>query len=311
MAILERSDPHTRAVLLSRHLVGRSSLAHLRLNEPNISAEHAMLSWNGRQWELHDLGSRNGTTLDGRRLSPGERVVVTRGALIGFATNLWRLVDDGPPVALARPLDGGKPITADHDLIALPSDDEPEVTVYRDALGEWVVERDGELERTADGREVYAGGQRFALHLPDVVASTWDAEAMAPSLDRIRLRFKVSRDEEYIAVTVLTPEGDIELGARAHHALLLMLARARRQDQEEASKAPAASRLPESSHGWLYLEELEDNLRLDEMHLNVAVYRCRQQLAGAGVAGAAGIIERRKPTRQLRLGVGQFEIVSI
>lgn len=313
MAILERSDTQVRAVLLSRHLVGRSSLAHLRLNEPNVSAEHAVLSWNGRQWELHDLGSRNGTTLDGRRLSPGERVVVTRGALIGFAAtgNLWRLVDDGPPVALARPLDGGEPICADHDLIALPSADAPEVTVYRDALGEWVVERDGELERTADGREVRAGGQRFVLHLPDVVASTWDAEAMAPSLDRVRLRFKVSRDEEFIEVTVLTPGRDIELGARAHHALLLTLARARRQDQEEASSAPAASRLPESSHGWLYLEELEKSLRLDEMHLNVAVYRCRQQLAGAGVAGAAGIIERRKPTRQLRLGVSQFEIVSV
>jgi hypothetical protein len=312
MAILERSETQLRAVLLSRHLVGRSSLAHLRLNEPNVSGEHAVLSWNGHQWELHDLGSRNGTTVDGRRLTPGERVVVTRGALIGFATsNFWRLVDDGPPVALARPLDGGEPVCADHELIALPSADAPEVTVYRDAVGEWVVERDGETERTADGREVSAGGLRFTLHLPDVVASTWDAESMAPSLDRVRLRFNVSRDEEFIEVTVLTGGKSIELGARAHHAVLLALARARRQDQEEASKAPAASRLPETSHGWLYLEELADSLRLDEPHLNVAVYRCRQQLAGAGVAGAAGIIERRKGTRQLRLGVSQFELVSV
>src|SRR5262245_56048795 len=84
MAILERSGTRIRCHLLTRHLVGRSSLAHLRLADPGISAEHAILCWTGREWEVHDLGSRNGTTVDGRRLAQGERAPLARGAAIGF-----------------------------------------------------------------------------------------------------------------------------------------------------------------------------------------------------------------------------------
>lgn len=259
------------------------------------------------------LGSRNGTTLAGRRLRQGERAAVALGALVSFggSSNRWRLIDDGPPVPMARPLDGGEPICAEHELIALPNTGAPEVTVYRDAAGEWMLERESGTERAVEGREVSAGGWRFTLHLPDVVAPTWEGEALPLSLERLSLRFTVSRDEEFIEVSAVAPGHTVELGARAHHGVLLALARARLEDQQEAARAPAASRLPETSQGWLYLEELAHSLRLDEQHLNVAVYRCRQQFASAGVVGAAGIIERRKPTRQLRLGVARFDIVSV
>jgi hypothetical protein len=60
-----------------------------------------------------------------------------------------------------------------------------------------------------------------------------------------------------------------------------------------------------------YQDELGDQLEMDEPHLNVAVFRCRRQLAEAGIAGAAGIVERRRPTRELRLGVPRIEIVTV
>src|SRR4051812_7807185 len=134
MAILEHQATQARSVLLARHLVGRSSLAHLRLSEPDVSAEHALVCWNGREWELHDLGSRNGTTLDGRRLEAGERAPLARAAVVGFGgpANRWCLVDARPPVAMARPLDGTEPICAEHGLIVLPEPAQPEVTVFRD-----------------------------------------------------------------------------------------------------------------------------------------------------------------------------------
>jgi hypothetical protein len=50
---------------------------------------------------------------------------------------------------------------------------------------------------------------------------------------------------------------------------------------------------------------------MDETHLNVAVFRCRRQLAEAGIIGAASIIERRRPTREVRLGVSRIEIVAV
>ncbi|APR75446.1 FHA domain protein [Minicystis rosea] len=305
MAILERRGTRVRCHLLSRHMVGRSSLAHLRLADPSVSAEHAIVSWNGREWEVYDLGSRNGTTVDGRRLSQGERAPMPRGAFVGFgsASNTWHLVDDGPPAVIARPADGSDAVVGEHDLLALPSADDPAVTIYRDAAGEWVLDRDGALERVSSGREVTAGDRRFTLHLPDVLAPTLEAAEAPLSLDCITLSFRVSRDEEYVELAAHAGARAVDLGARAHHALLLTLARARLRDD--------GIDLPESSRGWVYQEDLAKGLGQDEGHLNVTLFRCRQHLAAAGIAGAAGIVERRKPARQLRIGVGRIEIAMV
>lgn len=295
-------------MLLSRHLVGRSRLADLRMTEPTVSGEHAVLRWTGREWELHDLGSRNGTSVDGRRLASGERVAISRGAVITFgqADNAWHLVDDEPPTIMA---DGGdEPICARNDLLALPSDDDPEAVVYRDVGGNWVVEQGGETTRIADRGTVHAGGRDYVLRVPDMIAPTWDNSSPALLLATLTLRFSVSRDEEYVALSARSEHHAIDLGARAHHALLLALARSRLEDRKarQATGAPA-----ESAEGWVYQDELARQLAIDETHLNVAVFRCRRQLAEAGILGAASIVERRRPTRELRLGVSRIEIVTV
>jgi len=295
-------------------MVGRSRLADLRMTEPTVSGEHAVLRWTGREWELHDLGSRNGTIVDGRRLAAGERVILASGAVIAFgqADNAWRLIDDAPPTIMAVPAVAGEPISARDHLLALPSEDDPEAVVYRDAAGDWVLEAAGETARVTDGSIVRAGGREFTLRVPDLIAATWDNRSPAPHLGGLTFRFSVSRDEEYVALTARGDHHTIDLGARAHHAVLLMLARNRLEDRA-ARTTPAAGRagLPESSEGWVYQDELADKLAMDETHLNVAVFRCRRQLAEAGIIDAARIIERRRPTREVRLGVARIEIVTV
>jgi len=314
MAVLAKHPEGTRSTLLSRHLVGRSRQADLRMNEPTVSGEHAVLRWTGREWELHDLGSRNGTVVDGRRLAPGERVALARGASItfGHADNAWRLVDDAPPTIIAVPSDGGEPMSAGNDLLALPSEDNPEAVVYRDAGGEWVLEQAGEAARVSDRRTVRAGGRDFVLRVPDLIAATWDNNSPSPHLAALIFRFSVSRDEEYVALSARDDHHTIDLGARAHHLVLLMLARSRLADRRARTAPPdRADQPPESSEGWVYQDELADKLTIDETHLNVAVFRCRRQLAEAGIIGAASIIERRRPTREVRLGVSRIEIVTV
>jgi len=44
-------------------------------------------------------------------------------------------------------------------------------------------------------------------------------------------------------------------------------------------------------------------LSIDPQLLNLWVYRSRQQLATAGVHGAAGLIERRPSSQQMRIGL--------
>ena len=83
-------------------LVGRALSCELRLPDPVVSNEHAMLYWSGAAWEVRDLGSRNGTFVNGQRLEAGGRRTLTQGARLGFGTRVttWRLVDDGPPSSL-------------------------------------------------------------------------------------------------------------------------------------------------------------------------------------------------------------------
>src|ERR1044071_6194733 len=99
MATLAKHPDGPHALLLSRHLVGRSRLADLRMTDPTVSGEHAVLRWTGREWELHDLGSRNGTSVDGRRLASGERGAIGRGAGIAFG----QAEDAGRPAGGAPP----------------------------------------------------------------------------------------------------------------------------------------------------------------------------------------------------------------
>ncbi|MBK7537154.1 MAG: FHA domain-containing protein [Myxococcales bacterium] len=317
MAVLVKQSDGTRATLLSRHMVGRSRLADLRMSEPTVSGEHAVISWTGREWRLHDLGSRNGTSLDGRRLTAGERVLLARGSLITFGQddNAWVMTDDDEPALLALPADGGEPLVARNELLALPSDDDPVAEVYRNALGEWVLEHAGETTRIADHHVVRVGERELVLRVPDVIATTWDSSVPSPHLSGLTLRFSVSLDEEYVALTARSAHRDLDLGARAHHAVLLALARSRLEDQKTTPPASSSpGRLgtsPESAHGWVYLDDLARELGLDEQHLNVAIFRSRRQLSEAGIMGAASIVERRRPTRELRLGVSRIEIITV
>jgi hypothetical protein len=312
MAVLTKQPEGSRSILLSRHLVGRSRLADLRMTEPTVSGEHAVLRWTGREWELHDLGSRNGSIVDGRKLAPGERVALASGAVIAFgqADNAWKLTDDTAPTIMAIPTESGEVVCASNHLLALPSEDHPDAVVYRDSAGEWVLEQGGETTRVTDRQTIHVADQDFLLRVPEMIAATWDNTSPAPQLRALTLRFSVSRDEEYVALTAHGEHKVFDLGARAHHNVLLMLARSRLADRKAPPTARAGA-APESAEGWVYQDELADKLAIDENHLNVAVFRCRRQLAEAGIIGAADIVERRRPTREVRLGVSNIEIVTV
>ena len=74
----------TSWLLPTRCILGRSRACTIRLAEPEVSGEHALIRWNGGAWELQDLHSRNGTYVDGRAIGSGQRVGLSPGAVIGF-----------------------------------------------------------------------------------------------------------------------------------------------------------------------------------------------------------------------------------
>ena len=54
--------------------IGRSRSCDVVLDDPNVSRKHAEVRPRGGAWVLSDLGSTNGSTLNGRRLEHPEVV---------------------------------------------------------------------------------------------------------------------------------------------------------------------------------------------------------------------------------------------
>jgi two-component system response regulator AtoC len=67
--------------------IGRGAECEVVIIDQSVSRRHARLSFAGG-WRLEDLGSRNGTIVDGRRLGRGEQVALNLGSVasLGSAT---------------------------------------------------------------------------------------------------------------------------------------------------------------------------------------------------------------------------------
>lgn len=279
-----------RVTLRSRHLVGRARTCHLVLPAPDVSSEHAVIFWDGSAWFVRDLGSRNGTSVDGARLPPSDVQRIVRGAALAFSAHVWRLEDDGPPVASAVAADG-RAVLASSDLLPLPSPEEPRVTILQDGTG-WLLE-DGEASRPVkDGETVTVDGVTWSIQIPSLEVGTIDAAPVGLNLDEVVAHFTPHTGGE-VSLRVRVGETWHELGTRAHHQLLYALAR------PVLDGAPSA---------WLSADSLARRLGMDDNRFNVTVFRIRQQFNALGILGAARVVERLPGSGQVRTGLLHVEV---
>jgi FHA domain len=291
--------------LRSQNLIGRGARCDLDLQRREVSSEHATLRWSGSQWELRDLGSRNGSFLGERRLGPGERAVLAEGDLVAFGQigDGWRLTDGGAPRSGAFPA-RGEPRLVEGELLALPDDEQPLLMLYAGPHGQWLVEQDGQTVPVQDGQVVEVAGQSWTLSLATHVVETVELSSHILTLMELKLRFVVSEDEENVQTSIVSRRGELSLGSRSFHYTLLTLARIRLRDQ-------ATPGLTESMHGWVYQDDLLRMVGGDANKLGVELFRARRQFIEAGVEGGQNIIERRAQSRQLRIGVAELEVISV
>ncbi len=76
-----------------RFTIGRSSQSSLCLPIGNVSKNHAEIRWDGRQLKLRDLGSTNGTFVNGERVRG--KVSIKNGDLLQFASVVFRVGRQG------------------------------------------------------------------------------------------------------------------------------------------------------------------------------------------------------------------------
>jgi len=293
----QRTDPYE---LMTETLIGRRSRNDLILNHHQVSGAHAIIRWLEPDWQLRDLGSLNGTYINENRLKPGIFFTLSVGDTIAFGRSKarWTVSDIGPPRALALHILDNHQVLATDQLITLPDEASPELIVFCDTQQQWFAENTEGTLPVRDRSEVVVQGQRWRLALPRTMRKTISVEAQPLVLTRISMAFRVI-DETSIITRMRVDDGDwTELPRRAHMRLFLLLARQRLADTD----------FPEPEQGWGDLAELIETLGLDRRHLNVLISRARQQMIQHNIADADKIIERRRGSGQVRLGISSLQI---
>ena len=83
---LDTGTPFPLAGVMS---IGRDPQNSIIFADPSVSAEHARIEWARDGWRLSDLGSTNGTTLNGRRLD-GRAARLRGGEQVAFVAVVLR-----------------------------------------------------------------------------------------------------------------------------------------------------------------------------------------------------------------------------
>lgn len=65
-------------------VLGRLAESPVPFDEPEVSTRHAAIRLHGTTWQIKDVGSTNGTTVDGQRIT-GDWTTITGGAVISLA----------------------------------------------------------------------------------------------------------------------------------------------------------------------------------------------------------------------------------
>src|SRR5262245_52122287 len=107
MATLRNVVTGRELSLRARNLIGRAARADVRLLGGGSSKEHATIQWDGSRWILHDVGSRNGTRVNGTLLlGQSWPLVVGDELTFGDPDERWSWVDGMAPRAAAGRADG-------------------------------------------------------------------------------------------------------------------------------------------------------------------------------------------------------------
>ena len=77
--------------------IGRDPMADISLNDPEVSRQHLQLTRTGSGYVLEDLGSTNGTFIDGKKLEPDTPISLVNGQMIGMGSGVTAVYESTSP----------------------------------------------------------------------------------------------------------------------------------------------------------------------------------------------------------------------
>lgn len=274
MATLINETSGIEVILQPQHVIGRHPTAATCLTNMEASRTHAVVIWDGEHWLLQDTSS-NGTFINGQPLFKGRKAVLHIGDNIQFGSMMaesWFVKDLSSPVCLLQPITPGLSTILLEGIIGLPSEDCPDVSIYKSEQGQWICESDfGEIELamgdvvgSRDGQSQWRFIDAKASILTDIIGVD-NSNYEGP----VSFIFDVSQNEEHVSLKICVGQSMVDLGERNHHYLLLLLARKFQEDKDAG--------LSSQECGWLDKGLLCRMLGQSESHLNIQVYRFRKQ----------------------------------
>ncbi len=83
--------------LPSEALIGRALTADIVIEEPEVAMRHAVIRWNGNEWQIEDLGSTSGTAVNEKILTPRKPLTLQPGAVIVVGKTTLRFDVEAAP----------------------------------------------------------------------------------------------------------------------------------------------------------------------------------------------------------------------
>jgi ABC-type multidrug transport system ATPase subunit/pSer/pThr/pTyr-binding forkhead associated (FHA) protein len=220
-------------------LIGRELGCQVRVHSPLVSRRHAEVSWSPDGWKIRDLGSRNGTYVDGHRVEvvtvrPGTRVRIGSAGDDAPVVQLGSTVEAPPdpratlagpawtiaPVAKGVAAVTGRRPAAEHVATG-------RIRIGRDAANDVVLDdlnvsrRHAEVRPTRDGAEVVdLASTNGTYHNGRRVARAALAEGDLVSVGRHQFVFEGQRLREFVDTGPVSLVAD-DLMVRVGDAVLL------------------------------------------------------------------------------------------
>lgn len=273
MATIVNLETGARVVLVSYHTFGRhSETSHTTLANNDASRFHAVICWDGCYWRLINKGV-NGTYLNQVKIVDKAHDHIKANDIIQFGnqdSDIWQVLDTHAPQNMLIPLTADMETIILDGVVAIPSEEFPEILIYLSSDGTWVCETESGVSRLQSGDLLGSAESlwRFTDAKPSL--NTQDIEErIISSRPTVGMYFMVSQNEEHVSIKLTINQETIDLEERTHHYLVLVLARRCLEDKRK--------NVARTERGWIDKDELSNMLGLSNNHINIQIHRFRKQ----------------------------------
>lgn len=275
------------------HTMGRDSVTvDTMLENSHCSRLQCVFRFQGGVWIISDK-SKNGTFVNAKPIN-GEGLSLVMGDKISFPGEkaYWTLdqATSPKPMLVCQQKRNYMELSS---LNVLPNESNPELLISKQGE-KWILEKGENAQVIYGGQYIHLSGKDWVFYPNDLIQETITHLYIEEQDKFLHLHFDISLNEENIRVVSNYKNKKTDFGYKAHHQLLLVLARYRIYDQER--------NIPVCEQGWMASDVLLHELGIEGNHLNISIYRLRKAFISTGFTES--LIERR----QGEIRIGNFDL---